>query len=89
MDKKSMVVGIGQLALIVLVWMLNPSAMVEYIDRLALLFGIGCVAGLLAPNMQAFTEDIHIPILGITLEIIYIAALGILWGVVQYNIVIL
>ena len=88
-SKKSIGIGIGQLLLIVLIWVLNPSAMVEKINTLLLVFGIGCVTGLLAPIMDGSIEDMHMFILAITVEIIYIFTLIILWGAIQYNIVIL
>ena len=89
MDKKGIGFGIGQLLLIVLLWMLNPNVMVEQMSELLLVFGIGCVTGLLAPIMGGSLEDMHMFILAVTVEIIYIFTLIILWGVVQYNIVIL
>jgi len=88
MGKKGIVIGIGQLVLIVLVWMFNPNAMLGYIDRLTLIFGIGCTTGIIAPSMFTSTEDGCILTLATIFEIIYVAALGILWGVIQYNIVI-
>jgi len=88
MDKKSIVVSVAQLVLISLVWMLNPSAMTEQIYKLLFVFGVGCTVGVTAPIMFTPRVDIRIYILGIIFEVLYIAALGILWGAVQYNIVI-
>jgi len=88
MDKGSIVVGITQLALIILIWIANPSAMVEQMSKLLLVFGIGCVTGLIAPSMLTFTKNEGILSLAIVFEILYVASFGILWGVVQYNIVI-
>jgi len=89
MDKKSIVAGIFQLAVIVVVWMFNPNAIVEQIGfTLMLVFGIGCITGVIAPSMSVSTENEYVVALAVIFEIIYVAALVILWGVMKYNIVI-
>lgn len=88
MDKKSIVAGIFQLAVIVVVWMLNPNAMVEQVSTLLLVLGIGCTTGVIAPSMSVSTENEYVVALAVIFEIIYVAALIILWRVMQYNIVI-
>jgi len=87
MDKGSIIVGITQLALIVLIWIANPSAMVEQMSKLLWVFGIGCVTGLVAPIM-ATAKDKYIFTCAIINEILYVASFGLLWGVIQYNIAI-
>jgi len=87
MNKKGIIMGIGQLLLIILVWMFNPNAMVERISDLLLVFGIGCVTGLIAPIMVTI-EDEYILTWAVIFEMVYAVTLVVLLGVIYYNIVI-
>ena len=88
MDKKSIGIGIGQIAVIVLVWMLNPNAMVEHIDRLLVVFEVGCVAGGTAPSIFSFTKSTNMRAWAIALELLYICMFTVLFIVVLCNIAI-